>query len=200
MKRSVNLYTDDIKIVRQRITLLRLGMVASVLLVLMIASSWTVVVLTQSAADKVAAVQQQLDQRQQQIDALNAQLAAHKADATLLQTVDEKQQQLRDLREIYQRIKAPKASIQPAQLMAELRQTTPPQLWLTAFHYDTKHISLDGRAVAAKWLPFWMQRFAEYPLLGERNFSTVKLDTTDAGALVFRLDDGTDEVSDESLQ
>ena len=197
MKQSINLYTDELRPVVLRLSLIRSLFVALGLVIVLLVS-W--LVLNNLASDKMAQAEdanQQLVQLQQQQSQLQAQVQQKQPDQQLVQQVDDLNRRIQQQNQLNARLTnlQSRQLIAPQQLMNELQRIDMDGLWLTEFGISDGRINLHGKATKGNLIPLWMARFDDHNVLSESRFSVVDLSQDEQNNQTFSLasERGSDE-------
>lgn len=189
MKQWVNLYRNELKPVKQRLTLARVSSVLGIWLALLIA----VVVVTQWQNAKVVQKNQRLSAALTQVNNdLNAnreRMAQRQPSPDLRAEKEQLQQKLQDARSFSQQITEfrQSRSSSVSEFLHELAKITPEDIWLTDFSMSGENIRLHGQALNSEALVLWMDKFGQSSLLSDKRFAVVELKRSEQGYQQFLL-------------
>ncbi|OIM99248.1 hypothetical protein BFR57_01350 [Idiomarina sp. MD25a] len=197
MKQSINLYTDELKPVVLRLSLVR-SLIAALVLILVIVVGWVVLQnIAEQRSAEVDHINQQLQQLQQQQTQLQSQVQQKNPDQQLVQQSENLSRRIQQQMQLNERLThlESRQLIAPQQLMTELQAIDMEGLWLTEFGISQGRINLHGKAIKGNLIPSWMARFDGEPVLSDSRFSVVDLSQDEQDNQTFSLasERGSDE-------
>lgn len=202
MKQWVNLYRNELKPIKQRLTLTKvssvLGLWLALLLVVVAVTQW-----------QTATVVQKNEQLSATLEKLNNDLASNRERISLRQPSpqlqaekEQLQQELQDARSFSQQIAEfrQSRSSSVSEFLHELAEITPEDIWLTDFSMSGENIRLHGQALNSEALVLWMDKFGQSRVLSDKRFAVVELKRSEQGYQQFLLQSvrgSEDEINDE---
>ncbi|AAV81207.1 PilN domain-containing protein [Idiomarina loihiensis] len=189
MKQWVNLYRNELKPVKQRLTLTKvssvLGLWLGLLLVVVGVTQW-----------QKATIVQKNEQLSATLESLNSDLANNRERISLRQPSpqlqaekEQLQQELQDARSFSQQIAEfrQNQSSSVSEFLHELAEITPEDIWLTDFSMSGENIRLHGQALNSEALVLWMDKFGQSGVLSDKRFAVVELKRSEQGYQQFLL-------------
>ncbi|TKB51203.1 PilN domain-containing protein [Ferrimonas sediminicola] len=189
MKHRVNLYRSDLLPVSVRLNFNRLlAVTLGVILALSALCGWLSVE-TGRAQARLAALQNQQSQAQEQIQSLSEQLAARQLDQGLAQQVTILERQLAAMDLLATELDRRSVMANPgfSNLMRDLAQSSDQQVWLQRFGVSDSGILLQGLAQSPAAVPQWLGRLGLKPSLRGRSLSQFRLSGNDTGPVTFTV-------------
>lgn len=191
-KTRINLYDESLLPTRQRLnfTLLTQSVVAvlGILLLAGLAIGWQLSTV-KTELNSARAESDRLGQQKQQLE---AQLANHKADATLVAEVTELQDFLALKRQLLSELGNQQrfASGGYGSLMTDLASAADGNVWLERILVAEGEIRFEGFAKAPTSVPLWVERLKHTQTLQGKQFSTMTMAREDGMPLGFILTSG----------
>ncbi|QYJ75853.1 PilN domain-containing protein [Shewanella sp. FJAT-52076] len=191
-KTRINLYDESLLPTRQRLnfTLLTQSVVAvlAILLLAGIALGWQLSTV-KAELNSARAESERLGQQKQQLE---AQLANHKADATLVAEVTELQDFLALKRQLLSELGNQQrfASGGYGSLMTDLASAADGNVWLERILVAEGELRFEGFAKAPTSVPLWVERLKHTQTLQGKQFSTMTMAREEGAPLGFILTSG----------
>ncbi|ABL98661.1 PilN domain-containing protein [Shewanella amazonensis] len=191
-KTRINLYDESLLPTRQRLnfTLLTQSVVAvlGILLLAGLAIGWQLSTV-KTELNSARAESDRLGQQKQQLE---AQLANHKADATLVAEVTELQDFLALKRQLLSELGNQQrfASGGYGSLMTDLASAADGNVWLERILVAEGELRFEGFAKAPTSVPLWVERLKHTQTLQGKQFSTMTMAREDGMPLGFILTSG----------
>lgn len=191
-KTRINLYDESLLPSRQRLnfTLLTQSVVAvlAILLLVGVALGWQLSTV-KAELNSARAESERLGQQKQQLE---AQLANHKADATLVAEVTELQDFLALKRQLLSELGNQQrfASGGYGSLMTDLASAADGNVWLERILVAEGELRFEGFAKAPTSVPLWVERLKHTQTLQGKQFSTMTMAREEGAPLGFILTSG----------
>lgn len=189
MKQWVNLYRNELKPIKQRLTLTKVSSVLGVWLALLL----VVVGVTQWQKATVVQKNEQLsatlNKLNNDLDSNRERMSRRQPSPQLQAEKEQLQQELQDARSFSQQIAEfrQNRSSSVSEFLQELADITPEDIWLTDFSMSGENIRLHGQALNSEALVLWMDKFGQSSLLANKRFAVVELKRSEQGYQQFLL-------------
>lgn len=189
MKQWVNLYRDELKPVKQTLTLTKvsavLGLWLALLLVVVGVTQWQ----KATVAQKNEQLSATLNKLNSDMDNYRERISRRQPSPQLQAEKEQLQQELQDARSFGQQIAEfrQSRSSSVSEFLHELADITPENIWLTDFSMSGENIRLHGQALNSEALVLWMDKFGQSSLLADKRFSVVELKRSEQGYQQFLL-------------
>lgn len=191
-KTRINLYDESLLPTRQRLNFKRLSQsviaVLGLLLLAGVAVGWQLSTV-KAELNSARAESERLGQQKQQLE---AQLANHKADATLVAEVTELQDFLALKRQLLSELGNQQrfASGGYGSLMTDLASAADGNVWLERILVAEGELRFEGSAKAPTSVPLWVERLKHTQTLQGKQFATMTMARDEGAPLGFILTSG----------
>lgn len=185
MIQQVNLYTQELRPHRQRLSAVRALGVIALLTVMMVGYSVWLKHQQSSLAQQISVMEEQNVRLGEAVSGLSAAVEGRQPDpeleAALKRLNDTLARRERLLERVQGLVVSPGAGFSPQ--MAALASQIPENIWLTGIVLETQpqRIQLEGRARASEQVPVYLEQLGQAPAFTGRTFSVFRLDRPEKG-------------------
>lgn len=193
MKIRINLYTEEFRPKRERVSLgqavlawLLLSLLAAIVIFWQQGRSAT-------AQQQVAEHKQRVALQQQQLEQLTKAIEQRVVDVSLQRQAEQAEHMLSVKRLLLQRLQG-QAEVNNgfSTFLSALAAIEDQQVWLQHIYINNGAMALAGRASGSDAVPKWVNQFKHYPPLARQKFSGLKLFRDEQQGLHFSLSSSTD--------
>ncbi|MCK7458956.1 PilN domain-containing protein [Idiomarina aminovorans] len=189
MKQWVNLYRNELKPVKQSLTLTKVSSVLGVWLALLL----VVVGVTQwqnaTVVEENERLSATLNKINNKLEGSRERISRREPSSQLQAEKQQLLQELQNARSFSQQIAQfrQNRSSSVSEFLQELADITPEDIWLSDFSMSGENIRLYGQALNSEALVLWMDKFGQSSLLANKRFAVVELKRSEQGYQQFLL-------------